>query len=148
MEWADGERAHIIKKFYDTTDAFLPTLILQSRSIDESTTMKELLRGLSPKTWKLIAIKEGINIDQCEAGYVDNEVFIDAESSPEMKDVRRFLRTYAIRYKKGVVFLMFIISKFDNPTEKFSEEDLKYYRKYFHEMAISTIVTSRWRKDN
>jgi hypothetical protein len=64
-----------------------------------------------------------------------------------MVDRGRFLRTYLIRYKDGVIVLMFSISQFNEEAKKFSEEDLKYYRKYFHEMAISTIVTSRWRKD-
>ncbi len=148
MEWADGERPHIIKKFFDTTDLYIPTLVLQSRVADEFTPMKNILRELSPKSYELVAIKDGIFIDQCEAGYVENYIVLDAESSPEMMDVRRFLRTYAIRYKKGIIYLMFAISKLGDTSEKFSEEDLKYYRKYFHEMAISTIVTSRWRKDN
>jgi hypothetical protein len=147
MEWMDGDRPHIIKKFYDTTDAFFPTLVLQSRIIDEFKPMKQLLNELSPKVYELVSIKDGFTIDQCEAGYVEDYIVLDAESSPEMMDVRRFLRTYAIRYNKGVIFLMFAISKYDNPSEKFSEDDLKYFRKYFHEMAISTIVTSRWRKD-
>jgi hypothetical protein len=148
MEWMDGERAHIIKKFYDTTDAYIPTLVIQSRVADETTPMKQLLRELSPKSMEFIMLKDGLKIDQCEAGYVEHYMVLDAESSPEMLDVRRFVRTYAIRHKNGAIYLMFAISKYENNVEKFSEDDLKYYRKYFHEMAISTIVTSRWKKDN